>query len=103
MLLSVTFMFFFKQKAAYELRISDWSSDVCSSDLCDDLILATGTTLKVFFGSTKRAWQKEPDLTGELPSKGSEIVVADLNRDAKLDLALEIGRAACRERGCQDV
>src|SRR3546814_3843484 len=28
--------FFFKQKTAYELRISDWSSDVCSSDLLDD-------------------------------------------------------------------
>src|SRR3546814_7422997 len=27
--------FFFKQKPAYEMRISDWSSDVCSSDLCD--------------------------------------------------------------------
>src|SRR3546814_6489255 len=30
--------FFFKQKAAYEMRISDWSSDVCSSDLPDDRI-----------------------------------------------------------------
>src|SRR3546814_1791800 len=29
--------FFFKQKTAYEMRISDWSSDVCSSDL-DDII-----------------------------------------------------------------
>src|SRR3546814_12191515 len=28
--------FFFKQKAAYEMRISDWSSDVCSSDLGND-------------------------------------------------------------------
>src|SRR3546814_1772762 len=28
-------MFFFKQKTAYEMRISDWSSDVCSSDLLD--------------------------------------------------------------------
>src|SRR3546814_16890839 len=28
------FFFFFKQKTAYEMRISDWSSDVCSSDLC---------------------------------------------------------------------
>src|SRR3546814_7281983 len=28
-----TFIFFFKQKTAYEMRISDWSSDVCSSDL----------------------------------------------------------------------
>src|SRR3546814_16479627 len=30
-----TCFFFFKQKTAYELRISDWSSDVCSSDLAD--------------------------------------------------------------------
>src|SRR3546814_10558891 len=29
----MTSFFFFKQKTAYELRISDWSSDVCSSDL----------------------------------------------------------------------
>src|SRR3546814_1016907 len=27
-------VFFFKKKTAYEMRISDWSSDVCSSDLC---------------------------------------------------------------------
>src|SRR3546814_3143508 len=31
-ILSICF-FFFKQKTAYEMRISDWSSDVCSSDL----------------------------------------------------------------------
>src|SRR3546814_18742285 len=30
--------FFFKQKTAYEMRISDWSSDVCSSDLPLDLL-----------------------------------------------------------------
>src|SRR3546814_17626931 len=30
----VVVVFFFKQKPAYEMRISDWSSDVCSSDLC---------------------------------------------------------------------
>src|SRR3546814_13269848 len=30
---SFDFIFFFKQKTAYEMRISDWSSDVCSSDL----------------------------------------------------------------------
>src|SRR3546814_17183140 len=33
MLLIVGCLFFFKQKTAYEMRISDWSSDVCSSDL----------------------------------------------------------------------
>src|SRR3546814_5584478 len=31
------FFFFVKQKTAYEMRISDWSSDVCSSDLCGDV------------------------------------------------------------------
>src|SRR3546814_9407062 len=31
--LSCVRLFFFKQKTAYEMRISDWSSDVCSSDL----------------------------------------------------------------------
>src|SRR3546814_8714509 len=33
MLLQLCIFFFFKQKTAYEMRISDWSSDVCSSDL----------------------------------------------------------------------
>src|SRR3546814_10755050 len=32
----VSFFFFFKQKTAYEMRISDWSSDVCSSDLDEE-------------------------------------------------------------------
>src|SRR3546814_1561612 len=31
-------LFFFKQKTAYEMRISDWSSDVCSSDLDESLL-----------------------------------------------------------------
>src|SRR3546814_9607754 len=31
-------IFFVKQKTAYEMRISDWSSDVCSSDLCHRLL-----------------------------------------------------------------
>src|SRR3546814_4962415 len=32
-MICLCFFFFFKQKTAYEMRISDWSSDVCSSDL----------------------------------------------------------------------
>src|SRR3546814_5290817 len=31
--LELVYVFFFKQRTAYEMRISDWSSDVCSSDL----------------------------------------------------------------------
>src|SRR3546814_19206508 len=39
--------FFFKQKTAYEMRISDWSSDVCSSDLIKRVIGLPGDTLEV--------------------------------------------------------
>src|SRR3546814_10426877 len=35
LVLSCVLFFFFKQKTAYEMRISDWSSDVCSSDLAE--------------------------------------------------------------------
>src|SRR3546814_12020490 len=41
------YVFFFKQKTAYEMRISDWSSDVCSSDLSRSFISAIPTS--VFF------------------------------------------------------
>src|SRR3546814_7760531 len=44
------FMFFFKQKTAYEMRISDWSSDVCSSDLCDEAV--RGKRVAIRDGST---------------------------------------------------
>src|SRR3546814_2688833 len=37
------FVFFFKQKTAYEMRISDWSSDVCSSDLAAPAKTASAT------------------------------------------------------------
>src|SRR3546814_17026935 len=39
------YVFFFKQKTAYEMRISDWSSDVCSSDL---YLLARAELLRLF-------------------------------------------------------
>src|SRR3546814_3055224 len=42
-MLSLFVMFFFKQKTAYEMRISDWSSDVCSSDL---LLVAVGGVME---------------------------------------------------------
>src|SRR3546814_5444179 len=44
---SVCVVFFFKQKTAYEMRISDWSSDVCSSDLF--IAGVSGPLLDVFF------------------------------------------------------
>src|SRR3546814_3454942 len=40
MMMFYLIFFFFKQKTAYEMRISDWSSDLCSSDLLDSARLA---------------------------------------------------------------
>src|SRR3546814_10572199 len=40
--------FFFKQKTAYEMRISDWSSDVCSSDLGEQISLQRAVTIEDF-------------------------------------------------------
>src|SRR3546814_2368473 len=48
--------FFFKQKTAYEMRISDWSSDVCSSDL------ALGVTVEYVHGDVlDLAWTRRFD------------------------------------------
>src|SRR3546814_4781235 len=41
--MSAFVIFFFKQKTAYEMRIKDWSSDVCSSDLPADRVEGRGT------------------------------------------------------------
>src|SRR3546814_16357847 len=62
------FFFFFKQKTAYEMRISDWSSDVCSSDLVlsgraagdqADRIGAPGNG-RVFL-AVRRPWRRRGD------------------------------------------
>src|SRR3546814_7239686 len=50
MLDHVDVFFFFKQKTAYELRISDWSSDVCSSDLAQGFADAFGAGLALLAG-----------------------------------------------------
>src|SRR3546814_16400188 len=56
--------FLFKQKTAYEMRISDWSSDVCSSDLIDRLSdtseidghkLSIGASIGIAFGPSDGA------------------------------------------------
>src|SRR3546814_4334298 len=53
------FVFFFKQKTAYEMRISDWSSDVCSSDLEDR---AAHVPRALVHGVAKDAARRERDL-----------------------------------------
>src|SRR3546814_6570932 len=47
-MLYVAWCFFFKQKTAYEMRISDWSSDVCSSDLIGQHLKALAECVRGF-------------------------------------------------------
>src|SRR3546814_240723 len=51
--------FFFKQKTAYEMRISDWSSDVCSSDLIPGV---SGTTFLKTALNAVRKYRGEPEM-----------------------------------------
>src|SRR3546814_16207584 len=55
----VFFVFFIKQKTAYEWRISDWSSDVCSSDL--DLLARHGAALCVHDLLADHPWERTTD------------------------------------------
>src|SRR3546814_5958796 len=82
----VYWFFFFKQKTAYEMRISDWSSDVCSSDLLRD----------------RRTWWAALGSIGIRPCSGALLVLV-LGESIGLRWLAEIGRASCRERGCQYV
>src|SRR3546814_175015 len=54
--------FFFKQKTAYEMRISDWSSDVCSSDLVDRLLLEESTVWLIDYKSQRPAPTESADV-----------------------------------------
>src|SRR3546814_3405350 len=53
-LCSIGLFFFFKQKTAYEMRISDWSSDVCSSDLLMSLAERIARSEGAFRGVRQR-------------------------------------------------
>src|SRR3546814_3446994 len=95
--------FFFKQKTAYEMRISDWSSDVCSSDLFH------GRTHSMVSGGRMahrfREWYRQNRvLILAAWISVAVLVIALLSgcRDTG-DNRPEIGRASCRERVCQYV
>src|SRR3546814_4869061 len=94
--------FFFKQKTAYEMRISDWSSDVCSSDLLEFGGLARGPDL---LGRNEVnaivIIAAEPRLTACDPNRGPGIRMPTLG--VLRPGIQQIGRASCRERVCQYV
>src|SRR3546814_2781765 len=94
----VVVFFFFKQKTAYEMRISDWSSDVCSSDLARrrDEQLAAAARADVAGGALVDAESvHRPAGLDDLPSQGDLAACPLAGR--------QIGRASCRERVCQYV
>src|SRR3546814_2145845 len=85
----VDFFFFFKQKTAYELRISDRSSDVCSSDLVG------GRHQPIADVEGQHAFGRPLDLRLQLRVPPD---VINVNSHAE-----KIGRASCTERVCQYV
>src|SRR3546814_10219777 len=75
------FVFFFKQKTAYEMLISVWSSDVCSSDL-----------LSIIHGapSNSRVRQFDEDVTMQL-QKGEKRSLSDLGIGGRCEVAVSFG------------
>src|SRR3546814_3342080 len=97
------YFFFFKQKTAYEMRISDWSSDVCSSDLA-----ALAATLQEFcFGleacEDVRRCALVPVELDVLGDRAVRIDAQRAHRTGEDETFDQIGRASCRERVCQYV
>src|SRR3546814_11504788 len=103
---SVIVVFLCKQKTAYEMRISDWSSDVCSSDLHmkHRRLLAIHAPSQRFAPACKARHQRThgnaEDLRGFLIFQ-----IFDGDQRNRLSLRLgkigQLGRASCRERVCQ--
>src|SRR3546814_4955227 len=86
-----SFIFFFKQKTAYEMRISDWSSDVCSSDLALGFVVKRGESALA------------ANLTGQGVAELGHPFVQRSFRVTGFGAVEKIGRASCRERVCQYV
>src|SRR3546814_6212840 len=58
-----TIVFFFKQKTAYEMRISDWSSDVCSSDVCSSDLAEDGRIYTLTHEMRNKRYDKLEQIT----------------------------------------
>src|SRR3546814_12805737 len=99
----LAFVFCFRQKTAYEVRISDWSSDVCSSDLvdadADDALLGNSSVP----GQRHRSHDQQPKPTDDAAASEIDISGYKPTDPMRWDLREQIGRASCRERVCQYV
>src|SRR3546814_15543415 len=93
------FFFFFKQKTAYEMRISDWSSDVCSSDLNGQPETRCQDTLpQEHAGWCGRQHAKTPDQRPDLRGPGGLPEGRRPGRGPRRDPGAE---EAGRERRCK--
>src|SRR3546814_10182003 len=98
---------FVKQKTAYEMRISDWSSDVCSSDLILVLQQIENTyvegvqRLRHCSGSPGREVEFYSIIQGVFDKKRTKFRGYRPRLVKTLSGIEEIGRASCRERVCQ--
>src|SRR3546814_15884260 len=114
------FVFFFKQKTAYEMRISDWSSDVCSSDLAGEggfgISPNRGHPLPASPGLRRRRGQssrlklllQQRQLLAQGREREAAVADAVLQRRIEFGrrpatLGIEMGRASCRDRVCKYV
>src|SRR3546814_12919223 len=86
------YIFFIKQKTAYEMRISDWSSDVCSSDL----VVRVRTHNTNIRTNTKINTNQTTTITTESYINPTTNHMPQQHRN-------QIGRASCRERVCKYV
>src|SRR3546814_3406009 len=96
------YVFFFKQKTAYEMRISDWSSDVCSSDLCAH----AGVAAIVQQVPVETAVVVPLAGLGELLPHEQQLLAGMTPHEGEVGAQVgeaQIGRASCRERVCQYV
>src|SRR3546814_7203333 len=103
-------MFFFKQKAAYEWRMSDWSSDVCSSDLQQapvgelDEQVVQPVQRSVPAGLLDQVPAvRQPQLRAGITAVSDERQVFAVAHQSFGKLEIQIGIASCRERVCQYV
>src|SRR3546814_2794910 len=94
----ISLFFFFKQKTADDMRISDWSSDVCSSDLHK----SAWTNLYLAINST-RAISTKSSIVTTLDAFRFGLKLSGLRGKVASGLNGKIGRASCRERVCQYV
>src|SRR3546814_8424772 len=97
--------FFFKQKTAYEMRISDWSSDVCFSDLPvsgDAEVEDASRDREDIEGRQARFLWRARDQRRWL-AVGAKARLSGRGADRRHRRFPEIGRASCRDRVCQYV